>query len=98
MAEPADPTSVTPALHLDELLGQLRDQLAKVIGARDRLHGLLEAVVAVGGDLELEPLLGRIVDAATRLVDARYGALGVVGPDRRLGHAPSTRPGTTRRS
>jgi signal transduction histidine kinase len=85
MAEPADPTSVTPALHLDELLGQLRDQLAKVIGARDRLHGLLEAVVAVGGDLELEPLLGRIVDAATRLVDARYGALGVVGPDRRLG-------------
>jgi signal transduction histidine kinase len=49
--------------------------------ARDRLQGLLDAVVAVGNGLELEGTLNRIVRIAVELVDARYGALGVVGPD-----------------
>ena len=51
---------------------------------RDRVHGLLEAVVAVGSNLELEAVLRRIVEAAVTLVDARYGALGVIGEDGRL--------------
>lgn len=46
-----------------------------------RLERLLEAVLTVGSDLELEPLLGRIVHAACDLVDARYGALGVIGEE-----------------
>jgi signal transduction histidine kinase len=49
--------------------------------SRDRLQGLLDAVVAVGAGLELEGTLNRIVRIAVELVDARYGALGVVGPD-----------------
>jgi signal transduction histidine kinase len=48
---------------------------------RDRLQSLLKAVVAVGAGLELEGTLNRIVRTAVELVDARYGALGVVGPD-----------------
>jgi signal transduction histidine kinase len=48
---------------------------------RDRLQSLLDAVVAVGAGLELEGTLNRIVRTAVELVDARYGALGVVGPD-----------------
>jgi signal transduction histidine kinase len=55
-----------------------------VVATRDRVHGLLEAVIAVGGDLQLEAVLRRIVEAAVTLVDARYGALGVVGADGRL--------------
>jgi signal transduction histidine kinase len=46
--------------------------------ASDRVERLLEAVLAVSSDLELKVVLQRIVDVAVNLVDARYGALGVV--------------------
>ena len=39
---------------------------------------LLEAVIAVSSGLELEATLRQIVQAAMDLVDARYGALGVL--------------------
>ncbi|NGO79045.1 GAF domain-containing protein [Streptomyces sp. YC504] len=42
---------------------------------------LLEAVLSVGADLELRSTLQHIVDAATRITDAEYGALGVVDPE-----------------
>jgi signal transduction histidine kinase len=42
------------------------------------LRHLLEAVLTVGSDLDLAAVLDRIVRAATELVDARYGALGVL--------------------
>ncbi|WP_415950561.1 GAF domain-containing protein [Streptomyces sp. KLOTTS4A1] len=42
---------------------------------------LLEAVLSVGADLELRATLQHIVDAATHITDARYGALGVVDPE-----------------
>jgi signal transduction histidine kinase len=48
------------------------------------VHALLDAVVAVGRNLELEVVLHQIVEAAVTLVDARYGALGVVGDGGRL--------------
>ena len=43
------------------------------------MHALLEAVVAIGGNLELDLVLRQIIEAAVSLVDARYGALGVIG-------------------
>ncbi|MGR8010702.1 GAF domain-containing protein [Streptomyces hypolithicus] len=43
---------------------------------------LLEAVLGVGSELELHPTLQHIVDTATELAGARYGALGVVDPER----------------
>jgi signal transduction histidine kinase len=72
------------ALRLDELLVEVTDRLTQITSRRDQLHGLLDAVVAVGGGLELPATLRRIVEAATELVDARYGALGVIGPDQML--------------
>ncbi|MDJ0344719.1 GAF domain-containing protein [Streptomyces sp. H10-C2] len=69
-----------PNLGLDEL--QARLDLARE--AQERVHSLLEAVLAVGRELELEQALRQIVDAAVVLVDARYGALGVIGDGRRL--------------
>ncbi len=48
-----------------------------------RLPLLLEAVLSVGTDLELRATLQHIVDSATELTGARYGALGVVDPERR---------------
>jgi GAF domain-containing protein len=46
-----------------------------------RLQGLIDAVVAVADGSELPALLNRIVGAAARLADARYGALGVRAAD-----------------
>jgi signal transduction histidine kinase len=73
-----------PQLRLDDLLAELQSRLEAVLGTRDRMRGLLEAVVAIGSGLELEAMLRRIVEAAVDLVDARYGALGVIGEDERL--------------
>jgi len=55
-------------------------QLLVLAGARDRLHGLLSAVLAIGGDLELPVVLQRIVTTAMELAGARYGALGILAP------------------
>ncbi|MEU9097075.1 GAF domain-containing protein [Streptomyces sp. NPDC048361] len=43
---------------------------------------LLQAVLSVGTDLELRTTLQHIVDTATDLTGAAYGALGVVDPER----------------
>src|SRR5512139_2872997 len=52
--------------------------------ADDHERGLFSAVVAVAAGLELGATLRRIVQAAVDLVDATYGALGVLGPDGHL--------------
>ncbi|MFJ1566453.1 sensor histidine kinase [Streptomyces erythrochromogenes] len=70
-------------MRLDELLDELQVRIDAVRGTRDRVHSLLEAVVSVGRELDLAQVLRRIVEAAALLVDAEYGALGVIGPDGR---------------
>ncbi|MQA03412.1 MAG: GAF domain-containing protein [Streptosporangiales bacterium] len=45
------------------------------------MHQLLDAVVSVGSNLDLPEVLDRIVRAAVGLVDASYGALGVLDED-----------------
>jgi signal transduction histidine kinase len=81
--EPREPSVGAPlaGLRLDELLTELQDRLTEITNTRDRLQGLLKAVIAVGTSLELESTLQRIVQTAVELVDARYGALGVVGEE-----------------
>ncbi|MEU8003637.1 GAF domain-containing protein [Catellatospora sp. NPDC049111] len=71
-------------VQLDELLQELLDRVSEVMASRERLRSLLDAVVGIGTDLDLRSTLERIVVAACRLADARYGALGVLGPDERL--------------
>nr|PZN39831.1 MAG: histidine kinase [Actinomycetota bacterium] len=78
------PRSILPHLRLDELLAELQVRLEAVLATRDRVHALLEAVVSIGSDLDLETVLRRIVETATTLVDATYGALGVVGEEQTL--------------
>jgi signal transduction histidine kinase len=78
---PVSPWSVTAALGPDELLDELRSREQASNQAQQRLTALLEAVLAVTADLELADVLARIVRSACELVDARYGALGVLGPD-----------------
>ncbi len=70
-----------PQLQLDDLLSELQSRLATARSTRDRVHALLEAVVSIGSELDLDAVLRRITEAATTLVDARYGALGVIGEE-----------------
>jgi len=80
----AGTSGLLPELHLDELLRQLQERLQAVLTTRDQMNGLLEAVVAIGSDLNLETMLRRIIEAAVTLAEARYGALGVIGEDGQL--------------
>lgn len=48
----------------------------------EALQKIVDAVVTVGSDLELPSMLKRLVTVATELVDAQYGALGVLDPTR----------------
>jgi hypothetical protein len=70
-----------PEVRLDDLLDEVRSRMSMISATQERIRTLLEAVVSIGEGLELDPLLVRITETATSLVDARYGALGVIGPD-----------------
>ncbi|MEP9381700.1 GAF domain-containing sensor histidine kinase [Nocardioides cheoyonin] len=48
-------------------------------------QALLDAVIAMSGDLDLRSVLHRITRSACELTGARYGALGVIGKDGSLG-------------
>jgi signal transduction histidine kinase len=87
-SKPAEPPSLglspLSRVRLDELLQEMLDRVGEVVTSRERLRALLDAVVGIGSDLDLRSTLQRIVEAACSLVGARYGALGVIAPDRQL--------------
>jgi len=56
-------------------------------------RAMSEAVLAIAGELSVEPILSKIVDVARELVDARYAALGV--PDGEGGFARFITSGMT---
>lgn len=66
------------------MIGPATRQTGAVTSEHDEVlpastRALLDAVTAISSDLDLRAVLTRIVEAATRLTGARYGALGVVG-------------------
>jgi len=69
---------------LESTIVDLVERAQRVLTAQGRLRSLLEASRAVVEDLDLERVLKRIAEAAVTLVDARYGALGVISGDRHL--------------
>ncbi|MGW7607398.1 sensor histidine kinase [Streptomyces sp. NPDC054766] len=81
MGTPDELRGLLPQLKLDELLEELQARLDAARSTRDRVQSLLEAVLAVGRELDLEQALRSIVEAAATLVDAKYAALGVIGSD-----------------
>ena len=70
-------------LRLRELLTEVRDRVDQVIDVRDRMDTLVEAMLAINSILDLDETLRTIVRTSMALLDARYGALAVYGPDRR---------------
>ncbi|BAW07698.1 sensor histidine kinase [Nocardia seriolae] len=76
--------STLSQLRLRELLTEVKDRVDQIIDARDRMDGLVEAMLAVTAGLDLDQTLSTIVRTAISLVEARYGALGVRGVDAHL--------------
>jgi signal transduction histidine kinase len=66
----------------DDLLHEVLDRVHGVLDEQARWRLLLDAVVTMAADLSLDGLLARIVQIATRLADADYAALGVLGAGR----------------
>ncbi len=73
--------STLSQLRLRELLREVQDRVEQLVGARDQMDGLLEAMLAIAAGLDLAATLRRIVHAAIELVDCGYGALGVLNAD-----------------
>ena len=71
-------------LRLRELLDEVRDRIDQIRDSRDRIDGLVEAMLTVTAGLELDQTLRTIVHTAITLAGARYGALGVRGHDHEL--------------
>lgn len=69
---------------LGTLPGDLQERLDAVMRGPAEAALLLDAVMSVGRGLDLPQVLRRIVEAAVVVVDAEYGALGVVGEGTRL--------------
>ena len=86
MTEPVDPVGgahplrdTLSQLRLRELLAEVQERITQIVEGRDRLDGLVEAMLVVTSDLDLDTTLRTIVHTAIELVDAQYGALGVRG-------------------
>src|ERR1700712_332308 len=62
----------------------MQDRVEQIVKGRDRLDGLVEAVLVITSGLELDDTLRAIVHTAIELVDARYGALGIRGTGHEL--------------
>src|SRR3954451_14276888 len=71
-------TSPLSGMRLTELVEEVQERLGSVGRGHARVQHLLDAFLSVSTGLDLPSTLRRIVEAATDLVDARYGALGVL--------------------
>jgi signal transduction histidine kinase len=82
--EPESPAQASSDAHAltdhEGFPGEFEVPGTSVVAAQRRLRGLLRANRLIIGDLTLPVVLRRIVEAACELVNARYGALGVLAP------------------
>lgn len=65
-------------MRLTELVDEIQERMTTVARAQFRVQALLDAFLSVSTGLDLPSTLRSIVEAGADLVDARYGALGVL--------------------
>src|SRR3954471_5805398 len=71
-------TSPLSGMRLTELVEEVQERLSSVARGQARVQHLLDAFLSVSTGLDLPSTLRRIVESACDLVDAQYGALGVL--------------------
>src|SRR5919205_3335526 len=67
-------------LFSDTIFGRIERMQARLARQNRELLALHEAGLDVAGELGLDQVLQKVVDHATELLDARYGALSVPSP------------------
>lgn len=67
------------AVEFEDLVHEVQARMQGALDQQARLTLLLDAVVSMAADLTLDGVLARIVSTASRLADAQYAALGVLG-------------------
>ncbi|WP_280678029.1 GAF domain-containing sensor histidine kinase [Cryobacterium sp. CG_9.6] len=71
---------------IEDLLQQLVGRADELMATQERIRGLVSAVVSIAEDLSLDAVLKRVVESACQLLNAQYGALGVIGENQSLSH------------
>lgn len=70
-----------PRLEFEALLAKVVDQGSEILRSQDRVRELLRVANDLTSSLDLPAVLRRIVEVSVELVDARFGAMGVIGDD-----------------
>ncbi|MGE2833276.1 SpoIIE family protein phosphatase [Mycobacterium sp. SMC-4] len=65
---------------MDNRPGDLQQKFDELVTARDHMEQLVQAIIAIGSDLDFDVTLDRVVHAAQELSGARYATLAVRGP------------------
>lgn len=78
---PPLPFADQPRSELDRAMRELMERADAMIHTQGRLQALLRATQAMVEHVELPVVLERIAQAAVELVDAEFGALGVIAAD-----------------
>jgi signal transduction histidine kinase len=73
-----------PTLGFEALLAQFVERAEQMIESQSRMRDLIRVNNDLTSSLDLPTVLRRIVEIGTELVQARYGAMGVIGDGRRL--------------
>lgn len=82
--DPAFEFPDAPRSELERTIEELIERAQQVLRTQGRLRSLVRANSLVVAKLDLAQVLRQIAEAAVELVDAQYGALGVVAPDGHL--------------
>lgn len=78
------PAKASPTLEFEVLLKQLVERAEELMGSHARMHDLIRVNNELTSNLDLPTVLRRIVEIGLELIPARYGAMGVIGDERRL--------------
>ena len=65
-----------PHMRFDDLLGELQGQLDTIRSIRDRMHALLDAVLAIGSDLDLQTVLRSVPHNLSQGVSIKGAGVG----------------------
>ncbi len=69
-----------------ELLNEFIERAHELVRVQGHMNGLMTAIVSMAEDLSLQSVLEQLAQSAAELLDSRYAAIGVVGPDDTLTH------------
>jgi signal transduction histidine kinase len=81
---PARPAAPGPKLEFEVLLAHLIERADEMVRSQSRLRDLIRVNNDLTSNLDLATVLRRIVEIGTELIEAEYGAMGVIADDQSL--------------